>query len=224
MTNCPYGHVTTETIYVSTTVCPITKTSEPPKPTGTPTPGQPEEMTTSTVYTTEVHTITKCAPEVTNCPAGHVVTQTISVSETVCPVTKTNDVPKPTQPAGNQPGGNQPGGNQPSGNKPSGNKPSESMTTSTLHSTMTLTKTLSVTGPKPTGAVVPSQPAGNQCPGGPNCPSTPAEHKCPGPNCPAGTGAPSAPIVKPTTPVVTAGASSVAAGLVALVAAQIFLL
>ncbi|KAJ6781292.1 hypothetical protein PWT90_07978 [Aphanocladium album] len=216
VTNCPVGHVTTETVYVSTTVCPVTKTTEAPQPTGNP--GQPgEQMTTSTVYATKTFTITKCAPTVTNCPVGHVVTQTVSVSETVCPVTKTNEVPQPSNPAGGKP----------SGNQPSGNKPTQSMTTTTLHSTTTKTiiKTLSETGPKETPVVTPSKPAGNQCPGGPNCPAPSGGSKCPGgPNCPVGTGAPSAPIVKPTTPVVTGGASSVAAGLVALVAAQIFLL
>ncbi|EWZ83732.1 hypothetical protein FOWG_12665 [Fusarium oxysporum f. sp. lycopersici MN25] len=56
---------------------------------------------TSTVYTTEVKTITSCGPEVTNCPvtAGTpaVVTETVAVSTTICPVTETitHKAPKP---------------------------------------------------------------------------------------------------------------------------------
>ncbi|KAM0326248.1 hypothetical protein ACHAQA_006845 [Verticillium albo-atrum] len=84
VTNCPAGpHVTTETVALYTTVCPVTEVqSEQPKPT-------PTEWTTSTVYTTNVRTITSCAPEVTDCPnAPHVTTETIAVSTTICPVTE----------------------------------------------------------------------------------------------------------------------------------------
>ncbi|EME77248.1 uncharacterized protein MYCFIDRAFT_217024 [Pseudocercospora fijiensis CIRAD86] len=49
--------------------------------------------TTSTIYSTTLQTITSCAPEVTNCPAStggtYVVTQTVAISTTVCPVTAT---------------------------------------------------------------------------------------------------------------------------------------
>ncbi|OAA60149.1 Glycoside hydrolase, subgroup, catalytic core [Cordyceps fumosorosea ARSEF 2679] len=227
VTNCP-ARVVTETIALYTTVCPVTKTNQPPKPTATPSQST-EELTTSTVYTTTTYTISKCPPSVTNCPIGHVTTETISLSTTVCPVTKTNEVPQPTQPAGKPPGGEQPSSQQPSSQQPSGSKPTGPLTTTTLHSTKTVIKTLSLV-PETTLTVVPVKPTGSsKCPGGPNCPA-PAPSgeltKCPGgPNCPpVGTGAPSAPIVKPTTPIVTGGASSVAAGLVALVAAQLFLL
>ncbi|KAM3507304.1 hypothetical protein MY10362_001830 [Beauveria mimosiformis] len=253
--NCPIGHVTTETIFVSTTVCPVTKTDEAPKPTATP--SQPaQEMTTSTVYTTKTYTITSCPPSVPNCPIGQVTTETKFVSTTVCPVT---DVAQPThpagkppggqqpsgqqpsgqqpsgqqpsgnkpsgqQPSGQQPSGQQPSGQQPSGQQPSGNKPADSpATTPTMNKT--LVKTVSVI-PETTLTVVPVRPSGSQCPGGPDCPAPSAEHnKCSGSDCPpSGTSVPSASVVKPSTPVVTGGASSVAAGLVALVAAQIFLL
>ncbi|KAI4600997.1 hypothetical protein KJ359_013162 [Pestalotiopsis sp. 9143b] len=54
------------------------------------------ELTTSTVYTTRVHTVTSCAPTVTNCPAGSggevVVTETIPLYTTVCPVATTASV------------------------------------------------------------------------------------------------------------------------------------
>lgn len=48
--------------------------------------------TTSTVYTTSTKTITSCGPEVTECPGKtgpHIVTVTIPVSTTICPVTET---------------------------------------------------------------------------------------------------------------------------------------
>lgn len=49
-----------------------------------------QEWTTSTVFTTTTYTITSCAPTVTNCPGkGHVVTETIPLYTTVCPVTRT---------------------------------------------------------------------------------------------------------------------------------------
>ncbi|KAJ4259695.1 hypothetical protein NW762_007626 [Fusarium torreyae] len=59
---------------------------------------------TSTVYTTNIKTITSCGPEVTNCPATAgtpaVVTETVAISTTVCPVTETltNDKPGNTKP------------------------------------------------------------------------------------------------------------------------------
>ncbi|KAH6892438.1 hypothetical protein B0T10DRAFT_605174 [Thelonectria olida] len=79
ITKCPIGHVTTETVAVTTTVCPKT-----------------EKYTVSTVYTTKVHTITACPQTVTKCPVGHVTTETIPVSTTICPLTSTP--PKTTAP------------------------------------------------------------------------------------------------------------------------------
>jgi hypothetical protein len=48
------------------------------------------EYTTSTIYTTKLVTITSCHTTVTNCPAHStvVVTSTIALSTTVCPVVK----------------------------------------------------------------------------------------------------------------------------------------
>ncbi|RNJ59876.1 hypothetical protein D7B24_001114 [Verticillium nonalfalfae] len=89
VTNCPAGghHVTTETIAISTTVCPVSE-ADKTKPTTTPTPTQ---FTTSTVYMTNVRTITSCPPQVPNCPGGtHVTTETIALSTTVCPVTESH--------------------------------------------------------------------------------------------------------------------------------------
>lgn len=63
-----------------------------PYPTGS---ASTTEYTTSTVYSTTVYTVTSCAPSITNCPAkGSVVTETIALYTTVCPVTETQ---KPTQ-------------------------------------------------------------------------------------------------------------------------------
>ncbi|KAF3013744.1 hypothetical protein E8E14_007694 [Neopestalotiopsis sp. 37M] len=49
------------------------------------------KLTTSTVYSTNVYTITSCAPEVKDCPAkkGQVTTEIIAISTTICPVTET---------------------------------------------------------------------------------------------------------------------------------------
>ncbi|PNP53077.1 hypothetical protein THARTR1_06287 [Trichoderma harzianum] len=47
----------------------------------------PAQLTTSTVYTTRVHTVSQCGPEVTNCPfRPTVTTETIALYTTVCPV------------------------------------------------------------------------------------------------------------------------------------------
>lgn len=47
---------------------------------------------TSTVRTTRTYTITSCAPTVTNCPVGHVTTETITSLTTWCP----GETAKPT--------------------------------------------------------------------------------------------------------------------------------
>ncbi|OAQ60073.1 chitinase 18-18 [Purpureocillium lilacinum] len=94
--NCPNGgYVTTETVPLYTTVCPVTKTPKPPQPTQAKTSAA---WTTSTVYTTKIHTVTACPPQIANCPVGHVTTETIPWYTTVCPVTETETgkVPQPT--------------------------------------------------------------------------------------------------------------------------------
>ncbi|KAM0243748.1 hypothetical protein ACHAPO_000606 [Fusarium lateritium] len=88
---------------------------------------------TSTIYTTDVKTITSCGPEVTNCPATAgtpvVVTETIAISTTICPVTETltGDKPAGTKPAGEKPTGDKPveGGDKPSYTAPAGEKPAK---------------------------------------------------------------------------------------------------
>ncbi|KAG5811562.1 hypothetical protein H9Q74_013526 [Fusarium xylarioides] len=83
---------------------------------------------TSTVYTTEVKTITSCGPEVTNCPvtAGTpaIVTETVAISTTICPVTETLTGDKPGQTKPTE-GGDKPGYTQPAGEKPTGDKPAK---------------------------------------------------------------------------------------------------
>lgn len=92
VTDCPHGQVTTKTIAVGTTVCPATATQAVTS--SAPTPAT--SSTTSTIYTTTVYTITYCAPTVTQCPVGHVTTETVSVGTTVCPITETGSPAKPT--------------------------------------------------------------------------------------------------------------------------------
>lgn len=48
-------------------------------------------LSTSTIYSTTINTVTSCGPEVTNCPAHStaLVTKTIAISTTICPVTAT---------------------------------------------------------------------------------------------------------------------------------------
>ncbi|KAG5757545.1 hypothetical protein H9Q72_014313 [Fusarium xylarioides] len=83
------GYVVTETIPLYTTVCPVTGKA---KPTNYAVPSQYE---TKTVFTTIIHTVTKCPPEVVDCLYGSVTTQTIPVYTTVCPVTEKSK-PAPT--------------------------------------------------------------------------------------------------------------------------------
>ncbi|KAJ5691835.1 hypothetical protein N7462_001258 [Penicillium macrosclerotiorum] len=99
VTDCParekITRTTTETILVSTTVCPVsaaetTHTVE----TGSAGIGSgtdSESYTTSTIFSTRTATITACPSSVTDCPARekttYLTTETILVSTTVCPVT-----------------------------------------------------------------------------------------------------------------------------------------
>ncbi|KAL0930394.1 beta-endoglucanase [Colletotrichum truncatum] len=74
-----------------------TASEEPAEPTSTASEkpaGEPTtRLATSTVYETNIRTITSCAPTVTNCPAREtpeVVTEVVPVTTTICPVV---DVP-----------------------------------------------------------------------------------------------------------------------------------
>ncbi|KAK5987219.1 putative endo-1,3(4)-beta-glucanase [Cladobotryum mycophilum] len=80
--DCPSGgYVTTETIPLYTTVCPVTATEVPAAPQPTATEGAPDETITTKV--TRTYTITSCAPTVTNCPVGSTTTEVITT--TYCP-------------------------------------------------------------------------------------------------------------------------------------------
>ncbi|KAJ0161742.1 hypothetical protein CTA2_5667, partial [Colletotrichum tanaceti] len=93
--NCPYRPViTTRTIAISTTVCPVAEESAKPVTTVAAT-----KLITSTIYTTRVETITRCPPSVPDCPdRPRVITKTIAISTTVCPVTEESAKPVPTPP------------------------------------------------------------------------------------------------------------------------------
>ncbi|KAJ5915874.1 hypothetical protein N7454_010781 [Penicillium verhagenii] len=95
--NCPPSSkttfVTTETVVVSTTVCPVADATQTTSlPSGGKPSGKPDgpEFTTSTIYSTRTDTITACPASVTDCPARSkttfLTTETIAVSTTVCPV------------------------------------------------------------------------------------------------------------------------------------------
>ncbi|XP_044721453.1 glycosyl hydrolases family 18 domain-containing protein [Hirsutella rhossiliensis] len=215
--DCHRGKVTTETVSLYTTVCPVFPTAHHEKPASTETSVRatiPTETSqprvTSTLYATKIHTITSCPPEVSNCPNGKVVTQVISWVSTATPVVPASStlerLPRPS-PANPKPG----------------------------HE---------CSGPGCSAGPVKSQ-VGEEC-SGPGCPTGPSVPKapgngCPGLNCtsvgsvPTGrltpsafrpTAAPVRPSAAPAEPV-TAGASSLAmglTGLVAVVAAQLFAL
>jgi len=179
---------------------------------------RPPKFKTSTVYATTVHTVTSCAPTVTNCPGKPgkpvVVTEVVAVSTTICPDDDDDDVkptPVPTKPVGH---------------------PGCSTTTSTstcVHTETTgpkdvvvttylpVTQTICpVTPGKPTGVwpvPEPSHPAGGPHPGKPDGekpekPSHPEGPKPVVPGAPKPTGTGSYPVpTKPGQAVVTAGAA-----------------
>ncbi|CAG8955135.1 hypothetical protein HYFRA_00007150 [Hymenoscyphus fraxineus] len=101
VTNCPLGSVTTETIALYTTICPVSQTNNGGVPTSIPAISAQSEnqagYTTSTVYTSKIYTITACAPGV-NCAGtpGSVVTELIPLYTTVCPITQGSNGGIPT--------------------------------------------------------------------------------------------------------------------------------
>ncbi|PYH48703.1 uncharacterized protein BP01DRAFT_353010 [Aspergillus saccharolyticus JOP 1030-1] len=102
--DCPASQrttsLTTETVVIGTTVCPITvPAGRPTGAAGSTTgensgPGQGGDLlTTSTVFTTRTSTILACPSTVRDCPASarstYVVTETLVDYTTVCPITAT---------------------------------------------------------------------------------------------------------------------------------------
>ncbi|CZR40207.1 uncharacterized protein FPRO_05107 [Fusarium proliferatum ET1] len=132
VTNCPArSTVTSNTVYP---VPPQVTSAEQGSETTEEVPEVPETteapLTTSTIYSTNIRTITSCGPEVPDCPARSgtpvVVTETIAVSTTICPVEPTGGSEKPGKPE--QPGKpekpSQPGYEQPPA-PPAETKPAE---------------------------------------------------------------------------------------------------
>ncbi|KZL74047.1 beta-1,3-endoglucanase [Colletotrichum tofieldiae] len=85
----------TASVSASVPVSPSSIASEKPvetpieKPIETPAESLTTRLATSTVYETNIKTITSCAPEVTNCPAKDtpvIVTEVVPVTTTICPV------------------------------------------------------------------------------------------------------------------------------------------
>ncbi|KAM5346994.1 hypothetical protein ACJ41O_009999 [Fusarium nematophilum] len=103
----PAGEETTGTAELPGQTTSVPEGEEPTEPAGEETTAVVTTTydSTSTIYTTEVKTITSCGPEVPDCPATAgtpvVVTETVAVSTTVCPVTETltNGKPSYTKPA-----------------------------------------------------------------------------------------------------------------------------
>ncbi|KAI5926996.1 concanavalin A-like lectin/glucanase domain-containing protein [Camillea tinctor] len=87
VTNCPANHyVTTETISIGTTVCPVTEAGSSPQPTtATAAASSPKSYTTKTVEVTKIYTVTSCKPTVTDCPANSVKTE-VRTTTIVAPV------------------------------------------------------------------------------------------------------------------------------------------
>lgn len=95
--DCPANQrttfVTTETITLLTTICPVTAIETGTAATQTSIPANPQ-LTTSTVFTTQVHTVTACPPAVKDCPASektsYITTETVPAYTTtyeISPVT-----------------------------------------------------------------------------------------------------------------------------------------
>ncbi|OKL57872.1 hypothetical protein UA08_06669 [Talaromyces atroroseus] len=104
VTDCPARErstfLTTETSVVGTTGCPVTAAESSTIVHKTAVPSitstgeiSSQQMTTSTVFTTQLHTVTACPASVTDCPASqktiYVKTETVEAYTTVCPVTAT---------------------------------------------------------------------------------------------------------------------------------------
>jgi len=94
--NCPYGSVTTETIPVYTTVCPVTEEVK-----SVPT-NVPVNHEIKTLYTSHVHTVAQCPSENPNCQVGAVTTEIASWTTTIVPAKETQGI-KDYKPAGGLP-------------------------------------------------------------------------------------------------------------------------
>ncbi|KAK3354760.1 hypothetical protein B0H65DRAFT_514821 [Neurospora tetraspora] len=84
--SAPVESTPAENVPILTTSAPISEVVSAPPVTSTIVTSFDS---TSTIFVTEIQTITSCAPTVTNCPATTTVV-TIATSTTVCPVTETH--------------------------------------------------------------------------------------------------------------------------------------
>lgn len=97
-----FSYITIPTITtapsLSVPVSPSSSVRYPVANSSAPTGG--DDMVTSTIYATSVYTITSCAAGVVNCPASYqkeiLVTQTVDVYTTVCPVSANITLPTTT--------------------------------------------------------------------------------------------------------------------------------
>ncbi|KAF5561532.1 endochitinase 2 precursor [Fusarium napiforme] len=84
--DCPYGSVTTETIPVYTTICPVTEKSKP-APTDVP-----YNHEIKTLYTSQVNTISHCAPDTPDCVVGAITTEIASWTTATVPAQQTRPI------------------------------------------------------------------------------------------------------------------------------------
>ncbi|KAK3388951.1 hypothetical protein B0T20DRAFT_89747 [Sordaria brevicollis] len=86
--SAPVESAPAESVPAETTSAPVTDVVSAPPVTSTIVTSFDS---TSTIFVTEVQTITSCAPTITDCPANSVTTTvvTIATSTTICPVTET---------------------------------------------------------------------------------------------------------------------------------------
>ncbi|KAK4117458.1 carbohydrate-binding module family 50 protein [Canariomyces notabilis] len=152
VTSCP-GRVVTETIAISTTVCPVTPTATATATaTETSSPQTSEggeTWTTSTIYSTKTYTITSCPPSAaTDCPGklGQVTTELVAVTTTVCPVTTVTPSASASKPTSTAPGA------AATISSPVGGSEEEEVD-STTTSQATTTKFTTITVPKVTATV-----------------------------------------------------------------------
>ncbi|KAI1019783.1 hypothetical protein LB504_009602 [Fusarium proliferatum] len=84
--DCPYGSVTTETIPVYTTVCPVTEKSKH-APTDVP-----YNHGIKTLYTSRVNTVSQCAPGTPDCVIGAITTEIASWTTATMPAQQTQPI------------------------------------------------------------------------------------------------------------------------------------
>ncbi|CAI7585523.1 unnamed protein product [Penicillium pancosmium] len=96
-------YITTETIVAYTTICPVTaeETAAGASPTGAVgSNGQHESLTTSTVFTTQVHPTVVCPSHIKSCTNSQkttsLVTETVVAYVTVCPIAEAEATPTPS--------------------------------------------------------------------------------------------------------------------------------